>query len=135
MTLHSNLVEAANRAEATALLIRYGYRVYRPEADVLGEDLILRTPDNGLIVAQLKSRPFVNIKYFGQGIWMLFPNPGGNIPGRDWFLVEHDALFKWWEKKHSATTAWKAGGWSTPGISNDLKEFLLPFALCPKRSE
>lgn len=31
--LTSNEIEAANRAEAIALLIRAGYRVYRPEAD------------------------------------------------------------------------------------------------------
>jgi hypothetical protein len=38
--LTANEIEAANRAEATALLIRAGYRVYRPEADCYGEDLI-----------------------------------------------------------------------------------------------
>jgi hypothetical protein len=38
-TVTSNELEAANRAEATALLIRAGYRVYRPEADGYGEDL------------------------------------------------------------------------------------------------
>jgi hypothetical protein len=36
--LTANEIEAANRAEATALLIRVGYRVYRPEADCYGED-------------------------------------------------------------------------------------------------
>ena len=34
-----NELEAANRAEAMVLLIRAGYRVYRPEADAYGEDL------------------------------------------------------------------------------------------------
>ena len=38
--------EAANRTEITALLIREHYRVYRPEADCYGEDLVLRFPDN-----------------------------------------------------------------------------------------
>src|SRR5258707_15509303 len=42
--LTSNELEAANRAEATALLIRAWYRVYRPEADGYGEDLVVRTP-------------------------------------------------------------------------------------------
>jgi phosphoglycolate phosphatase-like HAD superfamily hydrolase len=54
--LQSNELEAANRAEATALLIRCGYRVYRPEADVEGEDLVVRTPDGDLLAVQLKSR-------------------------------------------------------------------------------
>lgn len=56
-TLSSKEVEAANRAEATALLIRAGYRVYRPEADCYGEDLVVRTPSGGLLPVQLKSRP------------------------------------------------------------------------------
>lgn len=54
--LKANEIEAANRAEATALLIRDGYRVYRPEADCYGEDLILRTPSGELRAVQLKSR-------------------------------------------------------------------------------
>jgi hypothetical protein len=33
-------IEAANRAEATAVLIRAGYRVYRPEADVNGVEVV-----------------------------------------------------------------------------------------------
>lgn len=41
MPLSPNEIEAANHAEATALLIRYGYRVYRPEVDVSGEDLVI----------------------------------------------------------------------------------------------
>ena len=47
--------EAANRAEATALLIRCGYRVYRPEADIEGEDMVVRLPTGPLFAVQLKS--------------------------------------------------------------------------------
>jgi hypothetical protein len=81
--LSSNEQEAANRAEATALLIRAGYRVYRPEADVHGEDLVLRAPSSDdlrqgdLRPVQLKGRPTVARKYEGKGIWMLFPDPRG----------------------------------------------------------
>src|SRR6185437_4407430 len=111
MKLSSNLIEAANRAEATALPMRRGYRVYRPEADVSGEDLILRTRGNDLIVVQMKSRPTVDrAKY--KGIWMLFPDPSGRKPGRDWFLIEHDVLFEWWKTKHSTTKSFETG-WST----------------------
>ena len=39
--MNSNEIEAANRAEATAILMRAGYRVYRPEADVSGENLVI----------------------------------------------------------------------------------------------
>jgi hypothetical protein len=39
--MHSKEIEAANRAEMTAILIRLGCRVYRPEADVSGEQFVL----------------------------------------------------------------------------------------------
>jgi hypothetical protein len=67
--LSPNEQEAANRAEVTALLIRSGYRVYRPEADVHGEDLVLRAPPSDdlrqgdLRAVQLKGRPTVARKY------------------------------------------------------------------------
>ena len=69
------LIEGANRAEATALLIRCGYRVYRPEVDFEGEDLVLRTPKGKLRVAQMKGVARVEwAKYGGRNIWMLFPS-------------------------------------------------------------
>lgn len=69
------LTEASNRAEATALLIRCGYRVYRPEADVEGEDLVLREPKQKLISAQLKAYADVDDSlYVGRDLWMLFPS-------------------------------------------------------------
>ena len=59
--LPSNEVKAANRAEATALLVPAGYRVHRPEADcygedLYGEDLVERTPSGELLPLQLRSR-------------------------------------------------------------------------------
>src|SRR5258708_2305161 len=101
MPLTPNEIEAANPAEPTALLIRAGYRVYRPEADCYGEDLILREPCGQLRVTQLKSCPTVNrLKYGGKDIWMLFPDT--NIPtasGRKWFLVPHDLFYAWIENR------------------------------------
>jgi hypothetical protein len=135
MTLDSNLIEAANRAEATALLIRRGYRVYRPEADVSGEDLILLTPTKELIVVQLKSRPTVNhAKYGSNRIWMLFPDPLDQKPGRDWFLIPHEHLAKFWELKHGSTKSWETG-WSTPSISDALRQFLSEYVLRSESSE
>jgi hypothetical protein len=124
--LTSNEQEAANRAEATALLIRSGYRVYRPEADVHGEDLILNTPANNLLRVQLKGRPCVDWpRYGGKDIWMLFPNPRGSL-GRPWYLVPHDEFFVWVEARHGHTEGW-AKKWSYPSLSSDLIQFLDPF--------
>jgi hypothetical protein len=122
-TLTSNEVEAANRAEATALLIRAGYRVYRPEADCYGEDLVVRTPSGELRPVQLKSRPTVDRKRYGSSpIWMLFPNPKGGA-GREWFLVPHKELYGWFEERHGQTNKWD-GKWSAPYVSRDLGVFL-----------
>ena len=129
----ANEIEAANRAEATALLIRCGYRVYRPEADCYGEDLILRTPSGELRVVQLKSRPTVDRhRYGGRKVWMLFPDPkvgpnGGSL-GRDWFLLPHDKLHKWVKDKHGHAPKWN-DAWTYPKISRKLSRFLQPFRL------
>jgi hypothetical protein len=125
--LSSAEIEAANRAEATALLIRRGYRVYRPEADVRGEDLVIRTPAGVLWPVQLKARPCVDWpRYGGRKIWMLFPHPQQPMEQRDWFLVPHDAFFPWAKARHGNAAKWNEA-WSYPSVSKELAAFLEPF--------
>jgi hypothetical protein len=102
-----NEQEAANRAEAMVLLIRAGYRVYRPEADAYGEDLILRTPTGKLRAVQLKGRMTVNRRKYGQkSLWMLFPSTTFRSDvRREWFLVPHDQLYEMLRKKHGKAPA------------------------------
>jgi len=127
--LTSNAIEAAHRAEATAILILAGFRVYRPEADVSGEDLVIRTPGGALRVVQMKSRPTVELsRYSGRSLWMLFPDPKGPKPGRPWYLIKHDVLYDWVKKRHGAAKGWK-NAWSYPSVSADLRKFLRPFLL------
>jgi hypothetical protein len=115
--LTSNEVEAANRAEVTALLIRAGYRVYRPEADCYGEDLILRDREGTLHAVQLKSRPTVDPARYG-----------GEATGeRKWFLVPHDDLCN--RLKEHGDSFRKDDTWSTAHISKSLSEFLKSFRL------
>ena len=126
MKLTSNEIEAANRAEVTALLIRAGYRVYRPEADCYGEDLILRSPDGELRAVQLKARPAVDWNRYGNRfLWMLFPDPKN--PLRRWFLVPHDEFYEWTKSKHGHAPKWKQA-WDYPHISKELARFLEKFA-------
>ncbi|MCP1550215.1 hypothetical protein J2W76_003460 [Methylorubrum zatmanii] len=108
-------IEAANRAEASALLIRCGYRVYRPEADIQGEDLVLRTPEGGLHGVQLQSRPMVDWRRYGaRELLMLFPaDPFTPDAPRPWFLVPHDTLYSWVKERHGAARGW-AEAWSYP---------------------
>ncbi|MES0199757.1 hypothetical protein [Mesorhizobium sp. M0011] len=102
VSLRTPSIEAANRAEVTALLIRSGYRVYRSEADIDGEDLVVRTPGGELIAVQLKGRPLVDWKRYGdRGIWMLFPSQKYEAgKARDWYLVPHDQFFAWVKNRH-----------------------------------
>ena len=137
----TNLIEAANCAEVTAILIRAGYRVYRPEADVSGEDLVIRIPEGELRSVQMKGRPLVHWKLYGgkraggNNMWMLFPDPAGAIPGRPWFFIEHDELFNWYRKRHGTAPGWvqrhKAGKveWSEKRLVVELRKFLQPFML------
>lgn len=122
--------EAANRAEATALLIRCGYRVYRPEADIEGEDLVIRTPTGKLFGVQLKGRPMVDWRrYGGRGLLMLFPSrPYSPAASRIWFLIPHDDFYAWVLERHGHAKGW-AEAWSYPGISKDLAKFLEPHAI------
>jgi hypothetical protein len=43
---------------------------------------------------------------------MLFPEPKFSL-GRSWFLIPHDVLYPWVEKRHSHAGAWKQM-WSYP---------------------
>jgi len=129
----TNAIEAANRAEVTAILIRAGYRVYRPEADLSGEDLVIRIPEGELRSVQMKARPLVHWKlYGGKDMWMLFPDPTGDIPGRPWFFIKHDELFNWYKKRHGTAPGWvqrhKAGKaeWSEKRLVDELRKFLQP---------
>lgn len=130
MQLSSNAVEAANRAEATALLIRCGYRVYRPEADIEGEDLVVRAPGRELRGVQLKGRAAVDLKRYGnRDLWMLFPNRTYHLgASRHWYLCPHDALYDWVRLRHGHTEKWSET-WSYPKMSKDLTKFLAEWIL------
>ena len=137
--LTSNEIEAANRAEVSVILIRgNNYRVYRPEADVSGEDLVIRKPHGELLLVQMKGRPMVHWSlYGGHKMWMLFPDPAGDIPGRPWFLIKHDELFDWFKKHHGAAPGWAQRAdahlaeWSERRLTDGLRGFLRPFMLTP----
>jgi hypothetical protein len=106
-----------------------GYRVYHPEADIAGEDLVLRTPGGELRSVQLKSRVSVDRHRYGRHrIWMLFPDSRGTIPGRDWFLIEHTRLYRRIKADHGHSPGWKER-WSSGALSRDLRDFLQPFVL------
>ena len=130
--MNSNLIEAANRAEATALLIRSGYRVYRPEADCEGEDLVIRTPKVDLFAVQLKGLAYVSLPRYGaKNLWLLFPSSSfkAECP-RKWYLVPHDDLYAYIEKRHGGAPGWN-GAWSYPSPPRHLADYLRQFEIRP----
>ncbi len=130
--LGSAITEAANRAEVTALLIRCGYRVYRSEADIDGEDMVVMAPGGHLRRVQLKGRPYVERKrYGGRDLWMLFPSaPWRPDVTRTWFFVPHDAFFAWVKARHGHTPKW-GDVWHYPSVGKDLAAYLAEWAVKP----
>ncbi|MEM7779254.1 MAG: hypothetical protein AAF697_02555 [Pseudomonadota bacterium] len=128
--LRGNEAEAANRGEVSALLIRLGYQVYRPEADVDGIDLVLRQPFGELIDVQLKSRLTVNKPLYGErNIWMLFPDrPWDANIVRRWFLIPHDKLFGIIKERHGHAAKWDET-WSAAKPARAILPLLEPHRL------
>ncbi len=128
--LGSAVTEAANRAEVTALPNRCGYRVYRFEADIDGEDMVLMAPGGHLRRVQLKGRPYVEWKrYGGRDPWMLFPSaPWRPDAGRTWFLLPHDPFFAWVKARHGHTPKW-GDVWHYPSVGKDLGAYLAEWAV------
>ena len=125
--LTSNEIETANRAEATALLIRTGYRVFRPEAACYGDDMILHTPSGELRSVRVKGRATVDVNRYGKkALWMLFPGGRSDSEtGRNWFLVPHDLFYEWVKEKHGDTPNCT----DARNFSKQLSAFLYDFAI------
>lgn len=125
MSITDREIEAANRAEATALLISCGYRVYRPEVDVAGEDLLVRSSAGDIRAVQLKGRMLVDYPRYGNAdIWMLFPDrPWAPLSQRSWFMVPHDELYQYLLNRHGEAKGWKKA-WSKRDVPNTDRPFL-----------
>jgi len=91
---------------------------------------VLLTPTKGLLIAQLKGAPQVDLKRYGPPlkIWMIFPESVRPTPGRQWYLVPHDVLFDWAKKRHGHTPKWQ-NAWRWPNLSQELSLFLEPYLI------
>ncbi len=136
MDFDRKLIEAANRAEVSAILIRNGYRVYAPEADVDGVDLVLREKSGRILPVQQKGRPACHEKYRGQGITMLFPEPKSVPLRRSWYLILHDQLFNHAKSNYKSSDDFVGRHW--PTMTKKLRDFLDQNGTClvlPKVSD
>jgi len=128
----TQITEASNLAEVTAVLLSRGFMLYRPEADVGGVDFLLRTPEGRFLKCQLKGRAYIEKnKYGDRDIWMVFPGKG-NAFEREWYLIPHDTLYRILKEKHGEAPQWvhptHGEYWHTP-VSKDLAEQLSVYAV------
>lgn len=128
----SQIIEASNRAEVSALLLGRGFMLYRPEADAEGIDFLVRTPEGKFLKCQLKGRAYIEKKKYGdRDICMVFPGKGGAFE-REWYLVPHDTLYLILKGKHGSAPQWLhpiyGEYWHTP-VSAELANQLTQYAI------
>jgi hypothetical protein len=82
------ITEATNRALLTALFLKNGWMVYKPEADIGGVDMLVMRLDDKEEVrkVQLKSRWTIHQKYLNKKIWICFPDR------EKWYFCKHDEM-------------------------------------------
>jgi hypothetical protein len=128
----TQITEASNLAEVTAVLLGRGFMLYRPEADVGGVDFLLRTPEGRFLKCQLKGRAYIEKnKYGDRDIWMVFPGKG-NAFEREWYLIPHDTLYLILKQKHGEALQWlhpTHGEYWHTSVSKDLAERLSVYAV------
>jgi hypothetical protein len=47
--MNNHIIEAYNLNEVSAIFLKKGFMLYRPEADVDGVDFIIQTPENNFL--------------------------------------------------------------------------------------
>jgi hypothetical protein len=130
--MNNQIIEAQNLNEVSTILLKKGFMLYRPEADVDGVDFIIQTPENNFLKCQLKSRAYVLWnKYGNKNIYMVFPEHGDSF-NREWYLIPHDTLFQILKSLHGDAPNWNHSEfgeyWHTPvskKLANDLKSFAI----------
>jgi hypothetical protein len=130
--MNNHIIEAYNLNEVSAIFLKKGFMLYRPEADVDGVDFIIQTPENNFLKCQLKSRAYVLWnKYGNKDIYMVFPAQGDSF-NREWYLIPHDTLFQILKSKHGDAPNWNHSEfgehWNTPvskNLADELKSFTI----------
>jgi hypothetical protein len=113
--MNTRATELANKYELINLVLPFGFSPFIPEYDD-GIDFILhRERDNVHLNVQLKSRWFVDRKYFGRRIWIAFPDSADRK--RNWYLVPHDLMVAHGQAKFGHTKSWAKGIYHRPAPS------------------
>ena len=122
-------MEIVHRCAVMPFFLLDGFIPFMPDYD-LGIDFILyREKDDLLIKVQQKGRWYIDKKYQGRDIGMLFPD---TINDRQlWYLVPHDDMITY-AREHTnylRTPSWEAGAYSTKKLNAKQREHFAPYRL------
>lgn len=124
--LNSKQQENFNFQKVSAALADFGFTTIRLSDDWNGADFLALHRDGETLKIQLKGRLTFQKKYMGKGLWVCFRD------GEEWYVYPHDELLDQvlLVTKIGDTKSWKEkGGYSFPGISDQLQALLTPFRL------
>jgi len=108
--MKNQIKEAITRCSMQAHLMRQGWMVYSPAADVGGVDWIaINQITEELRKVQQKERFLINKKYVGKNIWLCVETSGKV------YLTPHDILMQTDQGQQAQTTkSWAKGEYSWP---------------------
>jgi len=122
--LNSKAKEMYNFQKVSAKLADYGYTTMWLNNDWQGADFIAIHVDGVTdLKVQLKGRLSFAQKYRNKGIYMCFISAG------DIYLYPHDETLNAIEHRISDKTWLSKGTWSTPKLTKENKQLLLPYLL------
>jgi hypothetical protein len=122
--LNSKAQEMYNFQKVSAKLADYGFTTMCLNNDWQGADFIAVHIDGVTdLKVQLKGRLSFNQKYIGKSIHICF------IEDSEIYLYPHDLILEQIENKISDNTYLEKGSWSSPKLTRENKELLIPYKL------
>ncbi|HLD23542.1 MAG TPA: hypothetical protein VJA83_06325 [Sulfuricurvum sp.] len=122
--LNSKAKEMYNFQKVSSKLADYGFTTMWLNNDWQGADFIAIHIDGVTdIKVQLKARLSFNKKYVGKNIYICF------IEDSEIYLYPHDLILEQIENKISDKTYLEKGSWSSPKLTRENKDLLIPYKL------
>ena len=116
--LKGRFIEAINRTELDAVMLRDGYIPFLPVIDGGIDVIYFREADAKILYVQTKGRVCIYKKYLRRKIWMAFSEDD------QWYLYRHDDLVKFCESEGLwvHTPSWRnKGGYSVKKIPRPMR--------------
>ena len=118
---HTLFIEAINRTELDAVMLRRGYIPFLPVIDVGIDVIYYREADRKLRFVQAKGRVCIEKKYNDRQIEIAFSEDG------QWYLYPHDDLVKFCEANDLwvHTSSWQdKGAYSAENVPPKMREWI-----------